>query len=424
VGPATSPSSAGLYTPPAQKEVAGALGQIAGPLVDISSGGGAGTPGAWAYPQAQQLYPGSYNAVAQYLTGDVLGGQPTLFDQNAAQAIGSAQNAGNIYGGLTPDIYNSIPGLISGAGSMLGYLPQVMGNAFNPMYGQAVSDVANNPYYAGAMGGAQQAAALGGQGAENLYGMGQGIMMSGFDPQSALFNRGQQRTMDRANALNAMSGVGTSPYGAGTANTALTNFDLDWQNRQLDRQTSAAGAASPLFRAAPELAATSAAMPSATYMGQIDALLKALNQQISAAGLGVTQGSGLLQGAGNAIGQADTLGKNIAANTAMFGGLPYSTGATIGSNAQSNLANLLQQLTGTSSLGNQQFNLPLSMMSQLQDYLSGGRQAAQISGGLTNAGFNQQAAGIGGLLGGANMLFNPTSGWFPGAIGGLTSLFK
>jgi len=220
-----------------------------------------------------------------------------------------------------------------------------------------------------------------------------------------------------------MSGVGTSPYGAGTANTALTNFDLDWQNRQLDRQTSAAGAASTLFRAAPELAATSAAMPSATYMGQIDALLKALNQQISASGMGVTQGGGLLQGAGNAIGQADTLGKNIAANTAQFGGLPYSTGATIGSNAQSSLANLLQQLTGTSSLGNQQFTLPLSVMSQLQNYLSGGRDAAQISGQLTNSGFNQQAQGIGGLLSGANMLFNPTSGWFPGAIGGLTSLF-
>ena len=116
MGPATSPSSAGLYTPPAQKEVAGALGQIAGPLVDISSGGGAGTPGAWAYPQAQQLYPGSYNAVAQYLTGDVLGGQPTLYDQNTAQAIASAQDASKIYGELLPDIYNSIPGLVSGAG--------------------------------------------------------------------------------------------------------------------------------------------------------------------------------------------------------------------------------------------------------------------------------------------------------------------
>ena len=419
MGPATSPGSAGLMTPPAQKEVAGALGQIAGPLVDISSGGGAGTPGAWAYPQAQQLYSPAYNSSAQYLTGDWFGGQPTLFDQNAGLAVGSAQNAGNIYGGLMPDIYNQIPGLTSGAGSLMSYLPQVLGNAFNPMYGQAVNDVASNPYYAGAMGGAQRGAALGGQGAENLYGMGQGIMMSGFDPQSALYGRGQQRALDRANAMNAMSGVGTSPYGAGTANAALNNFDLDWQDRQLGRQTSAGQAAQSLFGAAPGLAATSAALPSATYMGQIDALLKALNQQIAASGMGVTQGGGLLQGAGNAFGQADTLGKNIAANTAQFGGLPYSTGATIGSNAQSSIANLLQQLTGTSTLGNQQFSLPLSVMTQLQDYLTGGRNAAQISGQLSNMGFNQQAQGIGGLLGGANMLFNPTSGMFPGAMGSL-----
>jgi len=249
-------------------------------------------------------------------------------------------------------------------------------------------------------------------------------MMSGFDPQSALFNRGQQRTMDRANALNAMSGVGTSPYGAGTANTALTNFDLDWQNRQLGRQTSAAGAASPLFRAAPELAASSAALPGQTYLSQIDSILKALGAQNQAGISGVGAGNALLSGVGSNIGQANTLGQSMAANTAQFGGLPYSTGATIGSNAQSSLASLLQQLTGTSSLGNQQYTLPLSVMSQLQNYLSGGRDAAQLSGQLTNSGFNQQAQGIGGLLSGANMLFNPTSGWFPGAIGGLTSLFK
>jgi len=419
VGPATSPGSAGLMTPPAQKEVAGALGQIAGPLVGLSSGGGAGTPGAWAYPQAQQLYPAGQQASMQYLTGDYLGGQPTHFEENQRRALESAATASNLYGGLMPDIYNQIPGLVSGAGSMLGYLPQVMGNAFNPMYGQAVSDVANNPYFGGAMGGAQQGAALGGQGAENLYGMGQGIMMSGFDPQSALFNRGQQRTMDRANALNAMSGVGTSPYGAGTANTALTNFDLDWQDRQLGRQTSAAGAASPLFQQAPGLAATSAALPGQTYLSQIDSILKALGAQNQAGISGVGAGNTLLSGLGSALGQAQGLGQNLAQNTAQFGGLPYATGATIGGNAQNSLANLLQQLTGTTQLGNQQFNLPLSMMSQLQDYLAGGRNAAQISGQLTNSGFNQQAAGIGGLLSGANMLFNPTSGMFPGTLGSL-----
>jgi hypothetical protein len=389
----------------------------------MASNGGAGTPGAWAYPQAQSLYPAGYNSAAQYLTGDFLGGQPTLYDQNAGLAVGSAMNAGNIYGGLMPSIYNQIPGLISGAGSMAGYLPQAMSNAFNPMYGQMVNSVADNPFYAGTMAGAQQGAGMGAAGAQSMYGMGQGLMMSGFDPQSALFNRGQQRTMDRANAVNAMSGVGTSPYGAGTANTALTNFDLDWQNQQLARQAQAASAASPLFQQAPGLAATSAAMPSNAYLSQIEAILKALGAQNQAGSVGAQVGGSLLQGAGQGLGSANTLGYGLAGNTAALGGLPYSTGATIGSNAQSSFDSLLKQLMGTTQIGNQQFALPEMVMKQLQDYLTGGRNAAQISGALTNSGFNQQASGFGGLLGGANMLFNPKSGMFPSAIGGLTSLF-
>jgi hypothetical protein len=412
-------STANVFAPPHQGVAAESWGKLLQPLFGLSENAGAGTPGAWAYPQAQQLYPGSYNAAAQYLTGDVLGGQPTLYDQNTAQAIASAQDASKIYGELLPDIYNSIPGLVSGAGSMLGYLPQVMGNAFNPMYGQAVSDVANNPYYAGAMGGAQRAAALGGQGAENLYGMGQGIMMSGFDPQSALFNRGQQRTMDRANALNAMSGVGTSPYGAGTANTALTNFDLDWQDRQLGRQTSAAGAASPLFQAAPGLAASSAALPGQTYLSQIDSILKALGIQNQAGISGVGAGNALISGLGSALGQAQGLGQNLAQTTATLGGLPYLTGATIGSNAQNSIANLLQQLSGITNIGNDQFKLPMDVMGQLSKYMGMGQSASQLSGQLGQQGFNQTAQGIGGLLGGANTLFNPTSGMFPGTLGSL-----
>jgi hypothetical protein len=242
-------------------------------------------------------------------------------------------------------------------------------------------------------------------------------MMGGFDPQSALFNRGQQRTMDRANAVNAMSGVGTSPYGAGTANTALTNFDLDWQDRQLGRQTSAAGAAQPLFQAAPGLAATSAAMPSNAYLSQIEAILKALGAQNAAGGIGAQVGTGLLQGAGQGLGSANTLGQSLAGNTAQFGGLPYTTGATIGGNAQSSLSNLQSQLMGATQIGNQQFALPMQVMESLLSYLYGGRQASQLSGNLGQQGFNQMSSGIGGMLSGANTLFNPTSGMFPGTLG-------
>ena len=337
-GSGTGGGPASVYLPKNQGAAEDTWGQILGPLAGLSANAGAGTPGAWAYPQGQPLYPRGLNVAQEFLTGDVTGQQPTQWDQNVGRATAAANYAGDLYSGLVPGIYNQIQGLTSGAGTMAGYLPQLMQNAFNPMYGQAVSDVASNPFYAGAMSGAQRGAQLGGQGAENLYGMGQGVMMSGFDPQSALFNRGQQRTLDRANAVNAMSGVGTSPYGAGTTNTALTNYDLDWQDRQLRRQTEASQAADPLFRAAPGLASASAALPGQAYLSQIDAILKALGAQNQAGISGVGAGNQLMQGVGSALRQADTLGKSLASNTAQFGGLPYATGATIGSNAQSSLS--------------------------------------------------------------------------------------
>ena len=58
-------------------------------------------------------------------------------------------------------------------------------------------------------------------------------------------------------------------------------------------------------------------------------------------------------------------------------------------------------------------------MSQLNDYLGLGQKASQLSGELGQRGFNQTAAGIGGLMSGGNMLFNPTSGMFPGTFGSL-----
>src|SRR6185295_19435634 len=182
-GSGTGGGNASVYLPKNQGAAEDVWGQILQPLAGLSANAGAGTPGAWAYPQGQSLYPRGLNVAQEFLTGDVTGQQPTQWDQNVGRATAAANAAGDIYGGLMPGIYNQIPGLTAGAGTMAGYLPQLMQNAFNPMYGQAVSDVASNPFYAGAMSGAQRGAQLGGQGAENLYGMGQGIMMSGFDPQ-------------------------------------------------------------------------------------------------------------------------------------------------------------------------------------------------------------------------------------------------
>lgn len=70
----------------------------------------------------------------------------------------------------------------------------------------------------------------------------QRILDTGFDPQGDLYNRQYQQQMDQQNALNAMYGMGGSAYGAGLAGDASRNFNIDWQNTQLQRQIAAMGA--------------------------------------------------------------------------------------------------------------------------------------------------------------------------------------
>ena len=73
-----------------------------------------------------------------------------------------------------------------------------------------------------------------------LTGMGNRLYSSAFDPENALRRRMQQQTMDQANVLNSQYGLDSSPYGAGVAGADLRNFNIDWQNQQLQRELSAA----------------------------------------------------------------------------------------------------------------------------------------------------------------------------------------
>ena len=117
------------------------------------------------------------------------------------------------------------------------------------------SNIQNNPYSSTALSGALQGADFAKQqqipglqsAATNLIGAAQTgtpyaqqALQTGFDPQNALYNRTQQQVQDQANAINAMYGLSSSPYGAGVANQANTNFNIDWQNNQLARQGQAA----------------------------------------------------------------------------------------------------------------------------------------------------------------------------------------
>jgi hypothetical protein len=173
------------------------------------------------------------------------------------------------------------------------------------------SQIQNNPYQAAAQTGAGVAGAYGtgtvapqeATAGLNLQGLGTQnasyapqALQTGFDPQNALYNRNYQQTMDQTNALNAMSGVSNSPYAASVAGNVGNNFNLDWLNQALGRQSTAAGTASTLTGAADSAYsgagadatnalntyATASALPSQTYENYLTQQLASLSGENTA----------------------------------------------------------------------------------------------------------------------------------------------
>jgi hypothetical protein len=119
----------------------------------------------------------------------------------------------------------------------------------------ATQNLTNNPYTAMAQGGANAAGAYGTNtlapqmqaGASSLFGLGatgapygSQILQTGFDPQKALYNQQFNQQQQQSNAINSMYGLGSSPAGAGLAAQNATNFNIDWQQSQLQREATAA----------------------------------------------------------------------------------------------------------------------------------------------------------------------------------------
>jgi hypothetical protein len=396
------------------------LGSTVQPLIDISAGGGVGTPAGVAYPQAS-------NFVSNFLTG---GSDPsqTPFNDLLTRAFQPAYTAADyaatsLYprGIAQGDELNALgQGAVGPAG-------QALSQGFDPAYGQVVSGAQNNPYTPLAIGGALQGAGLGGAGANAIQGGANSVastvdplITSGFDPRSALFNRGRNQLLDQTNAIQAMSGVAGTPYGASVRASALGNYDIDWANQQLAREQSAAGAAGQaadrsglLYGMAPGVATSSAAAPSAAYGNSLDRIISALQARNQGATSGL---SNYASGLGSATSGFQG-GQNAAAQGAQyasqFGAAPYNLGTGVASNA-------LTGLTQQTNLGNNQYLLPQQVIGDLEAYLTGGRAASDIAGNLSNQAFNQNASAIGGGLSAANQLFGGGGGG--GLLGGLGGL--
>lgn len=128
-----------------------------------------------------------------------------------------------------------------------GMVDPVLLHSYSQMLGIDLSGLIS----AGGQAGDQykQLATQAGQFGQAERGMGQQIQQTAFDPQNQLHDFLQQQTTDQSRAADSARGLASSPYSSGNESTALRNFNLDWQNRQLGRQVQGAQGATGAFDA-------------------------------------------------------------------------------------------------------------------------------------------------------------------------------
>lgn len=175
----------------------------------------------------------------------------------------------------------------------------------------------------------------------------------GFDPQSALYKQQLQQLNDQVGANSAARGITNSPYGASVANTADTNFNIDWQNNQLQRALSA-----------------------------------------------LSGYSGAVSGAGNQATQAGSLGAQGANALNDQGAVPFTAANNVSTNQNTALTNLLSIL-GNSGAGAYNSNDLNALMNYLKLGTSQSNEQGQFDlSNYTNTLAASQASqqGIGNLV--------------------------
>lgn len=242
--------------------------------------------------------------------------------------------------------------------SNLGSTYSGLGASVLPQAQTTASNLYSNPGAGSGIAGAWGAQALGIPAAYSSFNTGASLLpyatqieQTGMDPQQALYNRTLQQVQDQSNVNNAMAGVATTPYGAGLTNQATSNFNIDWQNQQLARETQAGQAASALdttgtqlMNQAPSQLVQSAMIPYATYsdigQGQNQALSQLLGIGQSGANLSNMSITDLLNflGVGN---QASGVANQAAQTQLNQANSEFSQLAQIGTGAGNLLAAFL-----------------------------------------------------------------------------------
>jgi len=409
-------------------------------------------------------YANTFNNLGQfaYDAGQALVPLAQQYQQQGGQVWGAGQNQLSNYANLfgqaqnNPFAANYISGAqnigqgMQSAGSNLQNLTQ---NYLGGVQGQ-VGNLLANPYQQLAQSGANQAGGMLQNTGASTYGQGQqfsnaaagglpaagDVLNTAFDPQQQLYNRSLQQTQDQIGTLLARTGLTDSGAGGKIAADALNNFNIDWQNNQLGRQTQGlqsytnalTGAGQNLAQGAnlqtggAGTLAQGAQLPFSTYQGLGATRLGNLNALGNAAGqaANVLPAAGNLQLQGNQAGygafgndlanqlqyaQAYGSGANQLANT--YGQMGTALQNNIGVDnqllnmrglaaglPQQGLQNYLSNTGAMSNLSNQNIG---QMLQYLNAVMQGSQNAANAAAGAQQRTTNQNAssaAGLGGLI--------------------------
>jgi hypothetical protein len=281
-------------------------------------------------------------------------------------------------------------------------ISQLQGSTVDPSLQQQQLQL-SSPTAQEAMTGAQSAAALGMPIGGNLYTGGQGIYNTGteitgqgqqvfgeansifpyaqqvfqtaLDPQNQLYNWLQNQNLQQTQANEAMTGVGTTPYGMDVTNQSNMLFNINWQNQQLQRQIAG-------------LQAGAGAIQTGAGIQQTGTGIEATGAGVQQAGLGVeTQAPAFISGTS---------------------AIPYATQSGITGTSLQDIAAAAQ---------NQ--NIPIQ---DLLNFLAGQNQTNTVANQTAQLGLNQsqlEMAQMAGLASGAGSLFG---GLLGGSGTGLSAL--
>ena len=235
-------------------------------------------------------------------------------------------------------------------------------------------------------------------------------LQTGFDPQQQLFNQQFQQQQQQNLASQAQAGVAASPYGAQLSEQGNQNFDINWQQSQLQREQTAAGTASALQGAN----ANTAGVIGSMLNQELSGAQGLYGQGTSALGTGASALSSLL---GTASG-AQTGGANAmsglygTASSDLAGILGAGSSATTGAAGQSlaqqqnsqglnqqTIADLLSYLSGSSSNAIDWASAISSMYGASTGQYSAANTAQTNQANINAGGLSGLGSGLGTLLG-------------------------